>query len=180
MPKTQRRRRRERKTDYHARFAMLKSGKRRLVVRKTNKYILAQVVESEVAQDKVIARASSKDLLAKGWPKEKEGSLKSIAAAYLTGMLLAKKLKTSKGGDKIIFDMGLYRTVHGSRIFAALKGAIDGGMQIPHNPEALPTMERIESNEKTKGLIKKIGLSLPKREASQQSEKARSKSESEN
>ncbi|MCA9485553.1 MAG: 50S ribosomal protein L18 [Nanoarchaeota archaeon] len=154
MSKTQRRRRRERKTDYKARFAMLKSEKPRFVVRKTNKYIIAQLVESDIAQDKIVVRVSSKDLLSKGWPKEKEGSLKSVAAAYLTGMLLAKSAKLKD--KEAILDVGLYRTVAGSRIFAALKGAVDGGLNIPHKPEVLPSMERLESNEKTKDLIKKI------------------------
>jgi len=143
---------------------MLKSGKPRLVVRKSNRYIIAQVVESDIAQDKVLVRASSKDLLAKGWPKEKAGSLKSMAAAYLTGLLLAKQLKINV--KEVIFDAGLYRTVHGSRIFATLKGAIDGGLNIPHKEDALPSMERIESNAKTKGLIKSINLGLPQQEAS--------------
>ncbi len=60
--KTQRRRRLETKTDYKARLALLKSEKPRLVIRKSNRYILAQIVLSEIAQDKILFRVSSKDL----------------------------------------------------------------------------------------------------------------------
>ncbi|MEM4271506.1 MAG: 50S ribosomal protein L18, partial [Candidatus Pacearchaeota archaeon] len=80
--KTPRRRRLEAKTDYKARLELLKSGKPRLVVRKSNKYMTIQIVKSEIAQDKVIVGTTSRILLEKGWPKEKSGSLKSLAAAY--------------------------------------------------------------------------------------------------
>jgi large subunit ribosomal protein L18 len=154
MPKTQRRRRQERKTDYKARFNLLKSEKPRLVVRKTNRYILAQIVESDIAQDKVIAETSSKDLLSKGWPKEKSGSLKSLPAAYLTGFLLVKSLKTKIG--EVVLDLGLQRNIRGSRLYAALKGATDAGLRIPHNPEALPEMDKINKNEKLKSIFEKV------------------------
>lgn len=154
MPKTQRRRRNEAKTDYKARFSMLKSEKPRLVIRKTNRYILAQIIESDIAQDKVIQRVSSKDLLQKGWPKEKAGSLKSLPAAYLTGFLLAKGFK---GKTKaVILDIGLNRNVKGSRIFAVLKGAVDGGLNIKHDPKVLPSDERLNSNEKLSLIFKQV------------------------
>jgi len=148
--KTLRRRRKEAKTDYKARFNLLKSGKPRLVVRKTNRYILAQIVETEIAQDKVLVKVSSKDLLEKGWPKEKFGSLKSLQAAYLTGFLLGKKAKQKE----LILDIGLNRNVRGSRIFAVLKGAIDAGIKIHHDSSVLPTEERLKANEKLKDLLK--------------------------
>jgi len=31
-----------------------------------------------------------------------------------------------------VLDVGLYRTTTGARIFGALKGAADGGLDIPH------------------------------------------------
>lgn len=150
--KTQKRRRKQAKTDYKSRFALLKSEKPRLVVRKTNKYIIAQLVESETAQDKVIAKVSSRDLLQKGWPKEKEGSLKSLVGAYLTGFLLAKKLKRKP--TEVILDSGLQRNVKGSRIYATLKGAVDAGLNVIHDQSSLPSDERLKSNEKTADLIK--------------------------
>lgn len=145
--KTLRRRRLEHKTDYKARFGLLKSDMPRLVIRKSNRYIFAQLVVSENAQDKVVINVNSKDLLAHGWPKNMQGSLKGIVASYLTGYLIAKKSKIPEA----ILDMGMYRK--GLRVFAALKGAIDAGMKIPHDPEALPDMEDLKTNEKTAKLL---------------------------
>jgi len=161
MARTIKRRRKEAKTDYKARLALLKSEKPRLVIRKTNRYIIAQIVESEISQDKVIIRVSSKDLLQKGWPKEKEGSLKSLQAAYLTGFLLTKKLDGKI--KEAILDIGLQRNKHGSRIYALLKGAVDAGLNIPHNKEAFPTDERLNKNKKLKDLLKIKDLLLPQR-----------------
>ena len=152
--KTLRRRRKEAKTDYKARLNLLKSNKPRLVIRKTNRYIIAQIVESNLAQDKVIADFSSQDLLEKGWPKEKAGSLKSLQAAYLTGFGLVKKMKSHQ--KEMILDIGLNAKVKGSRIFAALKGAVEAGLKINHTKEIFPTEERLNSNKNLKGLIEKI------------------------
>ena len=150
--KTIRRRRKESKTSFKKRFGLLKSGKSRLVVRKTNRYIIIQIVETTVAQDKVLLTLSSKELLENNWPKEKSGSLKSLHAAYLTGFLLAKKTKSKD----FILDIGLQRSIHGSRIFAAVKGAIDGGLKIPHNKNALPTEDRFKSNKELYNLMNRI------------------------
>ena len=62
--KTVRRRRQEGKTDYKARLALLISEKPRLIVRKTNRYVIAQIVRTEIAQDKVVVGTTSKVLLA--------------------------------------------------------------------------------------------------------------------
>ncbi len=150
--RTIRRRRKHFLTDYKARLGLLKSGKLRLVVRKTNRYIIAQIVESEVAQDKIVAGVTSKDLLAFGWPKEFEGSLKSRMAAYLTGMLLAKKAKVNSA----ILDIGLQRNVHKGRIYAVMKGTIDAGIKIPCDEESLPKEEFITKNEKLSKIFDKV------------------------
>jgi len=133
------RRRRENKTDYKLRKGLLKSGIPRIVVRKTNKYFIVQAVESNEAQDKVIASITSKDLLKNGWDAKMSGSLKSIPAGYLTGLLLAKKLK----GKKYIMDLGMARTFKGSRVFAVVKGLIDGGLDISVNDKVFPSEERL-------------------------------------
>jgi large subunit ribosomal protein L18 len=154
MKKTIKRRRREAKTDYKARLVMLKSGEPRLVVRKTNRYIIVQIVKSEIAQDKVIVGLNSKILLSKGWPKENAGSLKSKTAAYLTGYLIGKE---AKGRIKsAIFDIGMYRNLKKSRLYAVLKGAIDAGLKIKHNPEILPQEKDIAPNKKLEEIFKKI------------------------
>ncbi|MBI5804206.1 50S ribosomal protein L18 [Candidatus Pacearchaeota archaeon] len=154
MTKTQKRRRKEMKTDYKARFALLKSEKPRLVVRKTAHQIIAQVVESSIAQDKVIVSVNSKELLKKGWPKEKEGSLKSIQASYLAGFLLGKKVQGKI--NSAILDIGLHENIHGSRIYAVLKGAIDAGLNVAHKKDALPTDERMSSNKILYDIMKKV------------------------
>jgi large subunit ribosomal protein L18 len=148
MTKTIRRRRKSSRTDYKSRLALLKSEKPRLVVRKTNRYIIVQLVESEIAQDKVLTSVSSKELLSKQWPEKHKGSLKSIQAAYLTGFLLVKKLKQLP--EESILDIGMHRNVHGGRIFAALKGAVDAGLKIPHNEKSFPSGERLNSHKKIK------------------------------
>jgi large subunit ribosomal protein L18 len=153
--RTIRRRRLQRKTDYKARLALLKSNSPRLIIRKTNSYIITQIVETKQAQDKIIIGITSKILLSKGWPKNLTGSLKSIPAAYCTGFLLGKELKKHKI-EKVILDIGMHRNIHRSRIFAAVKGFIDSGQFLKHNPEALPKEEDLNKNEKLNELLKKI------------------------
>ena len=126
--RTQKRRRRENKTDYKARRILLVSGLPRIVVRRTNKYFILQAVESHEAQDKVLATITSKDLLKNGWDKKKAGSLKGISAGYLTGILFAKRIVGSKGlgvGSKFIVDLGMARTEKGGRVFAVVAGLRD-------------------------------------------------------
>jgi large subunit ribosomal protein L18 len=138
-----RQRRLQAKTDYKARFGLLKSGQPRLVIRKTNKYILAQLVISKNAQDTVMASASSQELLAKGWPTKNKGSLKSLPAAYLTGVLIAKKVK--KQITNAIVDFGMQRNIHKSRLYAVVQGAIESGLTLPHNQSVLP-IEHLENH----------------------------------
>ena len=150
-----RRRRLEKKTDYKSRLSLLKGNTLRLVARKTNRYIIVQIVESRQAQDKVVIGITSKKLLEKGWAKNNQGSLKNITAAYLTGYLIGKSA-LEKNIKLAIFDMGMHRNVHKSRLYAVLKGAIDAGLKIPHNSEALPSDEEINKNEKFKATLTKI------------------------
>lgn len=154
MGKTIRRRRLEHKTDYKARLALLKSRSPRLVVRKSNRYIVAQLVISEIAQDKVLATANSKELIEKGWSKELAGSLKSLPAAYLTGMLLGNKVKAQH--KSAIADLGMYRNVKKSRLYAVIRGFIDSGMQLPCDKSMLPTDEDLQRQDKTKSLFTKV------------------------
>ena len=88
--KTIRKRRKQGKTNYLKRIKLLKSGKPRVVFRKTNRYIIAQYIISKEAKDSISIGINSKILLNYGWPKEKMGSLKSLPASYLTGYLMGK------------------------------------------------------------------------------------------
>lgn len=145
--RTIKRRRREGKTDYKARLKLLESSLPRIVIRKTNKYTIAQYVKSKEAQDKVIIGATSKELLKYSWKKEREGSLKSLPACYLTGLLLGKKIiqiEKKEKNVKAILDIGLARNVKKSRIYTVLKGLIDGGIEIKHKKDVFPDDKRIK------------------------------------
>jgi len=50
--RTIKKRRKQNKTDYLGRLKLLKSGKPRVVFRRTNKYIIVQYITSKQAQDK--------------------------------------------------------------------------------------------------------------------------------
>jgi large subunit ribosomal protein L18 len=153
--RTLKRRRREGRTDYKLRLGLLKSGIPRIVIRRTNKYFILQVVESLEAQDKVIMTVNSKELLKNGWSKEKNGSLKSVPAGYLIGLLAAKKFK--KG--KYIIDLGMARTISGSRVFAVVKGLIDGGLNINVDEKVFPLENRLSGEhlkDDVKSMIAKV------------------------
>jgi len=134
------RRRREGKTNYLRRKKLVLSGLPRLVARKTNKHIIAQIVEASVEGDKVITSAHSSELRKKyGWL----GSLKSLPAAYLTGLICGYKA-IRKGIKEAVLDIGLQSPSKGARIFAVLKGCLDAGLDIPHGEEVLPDDDRIK------------------------------------
>lgn len=131
------------------------SPKYRFVVRFTNRDVICQVVYATLAGDVCIASAYSHELPKFGM----KAGLKNYAATYATGLLCARRLLTKYGladtyegktddlgedyhveqeeGEarpfKCFLDTGLVRTSTGARVFAALKGAVDGGLDIPHN-----------------------------------------------
>lgn len=129
------------KTNYRKRLRLLESKSPRLVVRKTNKYLVLQIIESRDAQDFVKASVNTKELLAYGWPKEMGGSLKSVAASYLAGLLIGVRAKIK---TRVILDTGLLRSTKGSRIYAAVKGVSDAGIEIPYNDDIIPDDTRIQ------------------------------------
>ncbi|XP_047943345.1 60S ribosomal protein L5-like [Salvia hispanica] len=154
-------RRREGKTDYRARIRMINQDKNkyntpkfRFVVRFTNKDIICQILSSSIAGDHVLAAAYAHELPRYGL----EVGLTNYAAAYCTGLLLSRRvLKTleldeeyegnveATGEDysvepaesrrpfRALLDVGLIKTTTGNRVFGALKGALDGGLDIPHS-----------------------------------------------
>ena len=145
------RRRREGRTDYKLRTGLMKSGLPRLVVRRTNKYFIIQAVESSEAQDKVVATVSSKNLLKNGWDEKKGGSLKSIPAGYLTGLLFAKQLKGQVAG-KFIIDLGMARTISGSRVFSVVAGLVEGGLDVSADEKVFPSVERLNGEHLAEGM----------------------------
>lgn len=133
------RRRKEGKTDYQLRKGLILSRLPRLVVRGTSRHMIIQMVKAEVKGDKVIASASSKELTKTyGW----KGAGGNIPAAYLTGLLCGYRA-IAKRTKKAVLDIGLQSPSQGSRIFAAMKGVIDAGVEVPHKEDVLPKAPRI-------------------------------------
>jgi large subunit ribosomal protein L18 len=122
-------RRRSSQTNYKRRIALLKGGMPRIVIRKTNKRIIAQVVSYSETGDKTIAYADSNELIKEGWP-----SRANTPTAYLTGMLLAKKGKGIIEGP-VVLDIGVHKPIKSSVIFAGAMGAADGGIKLLGNIE---------------------------------------------
>jgi len=154
-------RRRAGKTDYRARVRLTNQDKNkyntpkyRLVVRFTNKDITSQVAYATLAGDVVLAAAYSHELPRYGI----KAGLTNYAAAYCTGLLLARRVlqrfeldkeyvgnEEATGEDynieeagerrpfRALLDVGLVRTTTGNRVFGALKGALDGGLDVPHS-----------------------------------------------
>ncbi|MEM3616435.1 MAG: 50S ribosomal protein L18 [Candidatus Bathyarchaeia archaeon] len=134
------RRRKEGKTAYHKRKALILSRKPRLVVRGALKNIIVQMVAAKPHGDEVLVSAHSRELLKSyGW-KAPSGNL---PAAYLTGLLCGLKAK-AKGIEEAVLDIGLHSPTKGARVFAALKGVLDAGLSVPHGEEKLPDEKRIQ------------------------------------
>jgi large subunit ribosomal protein L18 len=133
------RRRREGKTDYYQRTRLVVADVPRMVVRKTNRHIIVQLVTAEMDGDRTLVAANSNELEKYGY----KGSTSSTPAAYLTGMLFAVKAKKAQQ-DSAVLDIGLNRATPGARVFAALKGAVDAGLDIPYGEEILPSEERLK------------------------------------
>lgn len=174
------RRRREGKTDYRQRKRLCAQDKNkyqtpkyRLVVRFTNKFVICQIAYSQIDGDKIMCSASSKELARYGLSV----GLKNYAAAYCTGLLVARRLLNKIGLDEIyegntevngeivstdidkktyyvdevdedrrpfrcFLDVGCKATTTGCRIFGALKGAADGGLDIPHSHKRFPGYDK--------------------------------------
>lgn len=155
------RRRRQAKTDYQARRTLVRqekskynANKLRFVVRITNKSVTCQIVNAKIIGDEVLCVAYSSELPRYGL----KVGLKNYAACYATGLLCARRALQKFGladvyegnvevnGDffleeatederaplQCFLDVGLRPTTTGARVFAAMKGATDGGIFIPH------------------------------------------------
>lgn len=160
-------RRREGRTDYFARKRLITQDKNkyntpkyRFVVRFTNKDVTCQIAYAKLEGDVILAAAYSHELPRYG---VKVG-LTNYAAAYCTGLLLARRLLTklnlheiytgqqeidgdeynvesvdgSPGAFRAFLDVGLARTSTGAKVFGCLKGAVDGGLDIPHSMKRFP------------------------------------------
>ncbi len=132
------RRKLEGKTNYRKRLKLLVSAAPRFVVRKTNKHLIVQIVTYAPDGDVVVTTTNSAELKKFGW----KYSTSNLPAAYLTGLLAAKKT-TAKKISHAIVDLGLQVPLKGSRLYSAVKGAQDGGLDIPASEEVFPSEDRI-------------------------------------
>jgi large subunit ribosomal protein L18 len=104
--------------------------------------------------DMVVASVTGSDLTKKyDWPAE--FSQKSVPACYLAGFALGKEA-ISKGCSEAVLDIGLAGSTVGGRVFSALKGMIDAGMEIPHSEVVLPEDDRINGEH----ISEKIGSAV--------------------
>jgi len=130
------RRKRERKTDYKKRLKYLLSHRPRIIIRRSLKGMVIQSVEYQEKGDKVLDTIKSTDLKKYGW----DLPTGNIPAAYLTGLLFAKKAKIKEG----IVDLGFVSITKGSRLAATIKGIGDGGIKIKYSEKILPKEETIK------------------------------------
>ena len=128
-------------TVYHRRRKLLRSGTPRAVVRITNTQVICQLISYQEDGDQILSAADGKSLRGKyAWPAK--ASTKSVPAAYCTGYALAKQVQKSGHGEAVL-DIGLAADTPGNRVFAALKGMVDGGLSVPHNENIFPSDERL-------------------------------------
>lgn len=139
--RNQYRRRKSGETDYRRRLKLLKGGNPRAVVRISNTRVTCQVVSYEKHGDKVELTVTGDDLVSKyGWPEGQ--SRKNVPASYLVGYALGKSAMAS-GHEEAVLDIGLAASTRGNRVFAALKGMVDAGLDIPHGDSVFPDEDRL-------------------------------------
>ncbi|MBI2651659.1 50S ribosomal protein L18 [Candidatus Woesearchaeota archaeon] len=149
------RRKREGITNYRNRLRILTARKPRLVVRKSLNNIYAAIVEYHKNGDIIKIACHSSQLKKFGW----DCSTGNIPTAYLIGFMIGKKAINANFNDAVL-DIGMNKSVKGTRIYAVLAGALDAGLKIPHDKEILPTKDRIMGKHITdyNKLLKKEGL----------------------
>jgi len=135
------RRRKAGLTDYRRRLKLLRGRKPRAVVRISNTRTTCQLVSWAADGDLVSVTMTGSDLVKKyGWPNDQ--SLKSVPASYLVGFAMGKAAVAS-GSSEAVLDIGLAASTRGGRVYAALKGMVDAGLEIPHSEDVFPDEERL-------------------------------------
>ncbi len=149
------RRRREGKTDFVNRLALIKSGKPRMVVRRSNRNIMVQFIEFDPKGDRTILTVSGKHLAKQHqWP-----SRSNVWTAYLAGLMAGKAAKAS-GLSSFVADFGRYTASKGSLVFAALQGAADAGLETSFDAGKVPQDKLANPPDKYKELFDKIKSTL--------------------
>ena len=135
------RRRRLGKTDFRLRKKLIAGNLPRAVVRCTSKNTTIQFISFDPKGDIVAVAATTKELAKLGWTK----ATGNTPSAYLAGYLAGKRA-ADKGIKQAVLDIGLKSPTKGSKVFAALKGMVDAGVDIPHGEEILPGEDRISGS----------------------------------
>jgi len=148
-------------TDYKSRLRLILSKKPRLVIRKSLNKFIAQLIIYDKNGDKILKSLNTNNLKKFGWNYHKG----NMPSAYLLGLLIGLETKKLKIND-VVLDIGLNESIKKSSLYSVLKGALDSGLNIPHNKEVLPDEDRIKGkhildyynklsqNEKTKQFSK--------------------------
>ncbi len=131
-------RKRTSKTNYIKRLGYIKSKKTRLVIRLHTNNIILQFVNYEPKGDRVLITTNSQELKKFNWDYHRG----NIPSSYLTGLLCGIKAK-QKNIKEAILDLGLHKPTKGSRTYAALKGVLDAGINIPHAKDVLLDKETL-------------------------------------
>ena len=133
------RRRRTGKTDFYKRRRLIISKQIRFIVRSSLKHVKIQIAKAELIGDKILSSTSSAELVKDfNW----RGGTGNLPTAYLTGLLAGKKAMKNDI-EKGVLDLGIASPIRGNRLFAALKGLVDAGLEIPHSDVIYPSEDRI-------------------------------------
>lgn len=133
-------RKRDGKTDYQNRLAVLKSRQTRIVINRMLNSFSIQFTNYQPQGDKTLLNANTRELRKDfGW----KGHGGNLSTAYLVGYLAGLKAKKQKINEAV-FNLGLYRNVKKSSLYSALKGVLDAGVIVPHSTEVLPSEEKVD------------------------------------
>jgi large subunit ribosomal protein L18 len=134
------RRRHEGRTNYAKRLAYVKSGMPRAVVRKSTNNLSVQFIQTTEGKDSIVASAHTKELNEYTY----KGHGGNVPAAYLTGYLAGKRMLTVQKEAETIVDFGIQPVIHGTRLFAAIKGIVDAGVKVKADAVSFPKEERVQ------------------------------------
>lgn len=124
----------------------------RIVARSSLRHMKLQLATPKPEGDNTWVHADSSELEKYGY----SGSTGNTPAAYLTGLLFGYKAQAA-GYENAILDMGLQVSSKGCRVYAALKGVVDSGFEVPHDPEIFPGESRIKGEE----IMEYTGTDIP-------------------
>lgn len=118
---------------------------------------MIQFIKYDDVGDHVLLTLTTRELIKLGY----KGSRSNTPASYLLGLLAGKKAQ-EKEISSGIFDIGMYNPINKSKLFAALKGLVDSGFEVPHSEEAFPSEDRISGKHISKYIKEAKGVQFGK------------------